>query len=233
MSVYFCSDLHGEYESFLRLLDKIGFCGGDKMYVLGDFIDKGRGSIDLARLLMEESGFKALLGNHEHFFLRHYAFCTDEYERGEIDDLWRAVGEYFTEEKKPFPPDVADFIESLPYFYEDEDFICVHAGAELDGLGRIKPLSEQDGNYFLFDRSFCDDEVIPFESKTVLFGHTPVRPIGGEVRIKKTLRAGLNEAGSIADYCKIQLDLGTPLTRVTGCLRLEDLREFYVKKNGL
>lgn len=232
MSVYFCSDLHGEYESFLRLLDEINFSGGDQMFVLGDFIDKGKNSIELARLLMEENNFKVLLGNHEHFFLRHYAYCVDEYERGEIDDLWQAVGEYFTENPEPFLPEVADYIESLPYYFEEEDFICVHAGLELDDRGRIKPLSEQDSGYMLFDRGFGDD-VIPVNSKTVLFGHTPVRSVGGVVRIKKTLRHGLSEAKSVLDYCKIQLDLGTPLTGVSGCIRLEDLKEFYVKKTCL
>lgn len=42
---YFVSDIHGEYELFLHLLDKIGFSGGDTVYILGDLIDKGERSV--------------------------------------------------------------------------------------------------------------------------------------------------------------------------------------------
>ena len=42
---YFISDIHGEYELFCRLLDKIKFSDNDVLIVLGDMIDKGNESI--------------------------------------------------------------------------------------------------------------------------------------------------------------------------------------------
>ena len=38
---YCISDIHGYYGLFCRLLDKIRFGDKDKLYVLGDIIDKG------------------------------------------------------------------------------------------------------------------------------------------------------------------------------------------------
>ena len=47
---YCLSDPHGCYDLFCRLLEKIRFDGGDTLYVLGDFIDKGPDSVRLVRL---------------------------------------------------------------------------------------------------------------------------------------------------------------------------------------
>lgn len=40
MSTYFVSDIHGEYDLFMRLLDEIKFSSDDEMIICGDAIDK-------------------------------------------------------------------------------------------------------------------------------------------------------------------------------------------------
>ena len=226
---YFCSDLHGEYEAFCRLLDKISFGGGDTMYILGDFVDKGKASLPLARLIMEEEGFKALCGNHEYYFLKHYAFCVDEYEAGLSEDLWKSVAEYFPEARAEEMPEIADFLETLPFYFEEKDFICVHAGLELDKNGAILPMQEQDRNYLLFDRNFKEKNVVPVNGKTVLFGHTPCSYENGTGKFIKTLKSGIYGGTRLTDYSKIRLDTGAALTGMVGCLRKEDMREIYIK----
>ena len=37
------SDLHGCYEKYLSMLEKIQFCEADTLYVLGDVVDRGGG----------------------------------------------------------------------------------------------------------------------------------------------------------------------------------------------
>ena len=66
---YCVSDIHGHYDLFCRLLDKVKFCGGDKLYVLGDIIDKGADSVRLARLLFAMPNAVCIAGNHEYDFL--------------------------------------------------------------------------------------------------------------------------------------------------------------------
>lgn len=40
MATYVISDIHGEYELFIKLLEKIRFTSADTLYVLGDVIDQ-------------------------------------------------------------------------------------------------------------------------------------------------------------------------------------------------
>ena len=60
---YCISDIHGHYDLFCRLLDKIKFGGGDKLYVLGDMIDKGPDSVRLAKLLFSMPNVCCIAGN--------------------------------------------------------------------------------------------------------------------------------------------------------------------------
>ena len=48
MSTYVISDIHGCYEQFLLLLEKIRFGADDQLILAGDAIDRGTGSFDVA-----------------------------------------------------------------------------------------------------------------------------------------------------------------------------------------
>ena len=37
---YVMSDLHGCYDKYVQMLEKIGFGDGDTLYILGDVIDR-------------------------------------------------------------------------------------------------------------------------------------------------------------------------------------------------
>ena len=81
---YCISDIHGYYDLFCRLLDKIKFGGGDKLYVLGDIVDKGPDSIRLAKLLFSMPNAYCIAGNHEYDFLKYYRAMmrqTEDYDR--------------------------------------------------------------------------------------------------------------------------------------------------------
>ena len=40
---YVISDIHGCYEQYIKLLDKIHFSERDTLYLLGDLVDRGSG----------------------------------------------------------------------------------------------------------------------------------------------------------------------------------------------
>ena len=75
MATYAISDIHGAYEEFQRLLDKIHFCydGSDSLYLLGDYGDWGSESIEtllaVERMDEEYDFVHCLMGNHELMFL--------------------------------------------------------------------------------------------------------------------------------------------------------------------
>lgn len=41
MSTYVMSDIHGCYEEYRKMLDKIRFSKEDILYILGDILDRG------------------------------------------------------------------------------------------------------------------------------------------------------------------------------------------------
>lgn len=49
---YMMSDIHGCYEEYRELLEKIGFDHDDELYVLGDAMDRGPEPIRVIRDLM-------------------------------------------------------------------------------------------------------------------------------------------------------------------------------------
>ena len=41
IAIYVISDIHGEYELFMKMLEKIKFQNTDTLYILGDILDRG------------------------------------------------------------------------------------------------------------------------------------------------------------------------------------------------
>ena len=48
--IYAMSDLHGCYEKYIKMLDKINFSDSDTLYILGDVVDRGDGGIKLLQI---------------------------------------------------------------------------------------------------------------------------------------------------------------------------------------
>ena len=69
MATYVLSDLHGQYGLFMKLLEKVKFSGADKLYMLGDAIDRGPDGIRILRHVMKTHNMHFLLGNHETMML--------------------------------------------------------------------------------------------------------------------------------------------------------------------
>jgi len=74
MKSYAIGDVHGCYLEFLGLLHKIKFDPKkDKLYLLGDIIGRGKGSIDVLREIKKlGSSVTLILGNNDISFLQYY-----------------------------------------------------------------------------------------------------------------------------------------------------------------
>ena len=224
---YCISDIHGCYGLFCRLMDKIGLNGGDTLYVLGDFIDKGPQSIRLAKLLFSMPNAVCIAGNHEYDFLKYY--------RG----LMRQTRDYdfVLEQLRAYFPDgqlldweTVDRLDFLPFFIEKEDWIGVHAGLPVSENGTLLPPEEATCEQLVYDRRFKDADVLPKGGKCVLYGHTPVRYLTGKDEILFYPRAeGRGRGRNISGYCKIHLDMMTAHSGVAGCVCIDTCRCFYVR----
>ena len=230
MSTYFISDVHGEYELFCRLLDKIKFSASDTLWVLGDFFDKGNHSIRLLKLIATTPQIYALIGNHEHAFLMYYAHLMREFDgQTHVDSILHCLQQYFKGESETLSWELVDYVENLPWSHETADFIAVHAGLELDASSQIIPLAKQDPNHFIYSRNLVS--TTPKNSKPVLFGHTPCYYTNQTGHIIKTPHSTKSITSThLADFSKIRLDNGASHTHLLGCLRLNDMTEFYIRR---
>lgn len=232
LATYFISDIHGEYDLFCRLLEKIKYSSSDKLIILGDIIDKGSKSILTTKLVMSLSNCQMITGNHEYYFMKRFVSLASDMNDGDsTDELLFKLQEYFPNEREKLTFDIIEYFESLPYYIEERDYICVHAGLSLDSRGCVISMDKQIPQSFLFDRKLTEKSVQVNSSKAVLFGHTPCHYQNGNGDIILTKRAGDSFAETdIRAYGKIQLDTGAFYINKLGCIRLEDMREFYVTR---
>lgn len=79
MAFYVCSDIHGRYDRYLKLIDMLK--EDDTLYILGDVIDRNPGGIDILKDIMKRNNVVLLLGNHENFM---YEYLFRERQRSLI-----------------------------------------------------------------------------------------------------------------------------------------------------
>ena len=58
-------DIHGCWDEFRRLMELAGFGEGDALVTVGDFLDRGPGSWEIARFLRVTPNAFSVIGNHE------------------------------------------------------------------------------------------------------------------------------------------------------------------------
>ena len=65
MSTYVCSDIHGRYDRFIKLVETINFTDKDDMYILGDVIDRNDGGINILKYILDHPNIHLIMGKHE------------------------------------------------------------------------------------------------------------------------------------------------------------------------
>ena len=125
-----CGDIHGQFSDLLRLFDYGGLPPTANYLFLGDYVDRGKQSIETICLLLAykikfPDNFFLLRGNHECASINRIYGFYDECKRRFSVRLWKL----FTDCFNCLP--VAALI--------DEKILCMHGGLspDLDSLDRI------------------------------------------------------------------------------------------------
>lgn len=160
----------------------------EKLFFLGDLINRGENSLGVVQLVMrlqKEYGAVTVGGNHESMFLqwlqapsRHSSFfylvggketLASFYSEELVDKLLPPkIAEKLTED---FPEEIA-FMQGLPDYVEHGEYLFVHAGVKLD----IEHWQDSGSEFFRSIREpFHEGE--NNTGKTIVFGHTPTRRI--------------------------------------------------------
>ena len=63
--IYAMSDLHGCYDKYTKMLEKINFSDNDTLYILGDIVDRGPDGIKIWQDIIKRKNVTALRGNHD------------------------------------------------------------------------------------------------------------------------------------------------------------------------
>lgn len=122
------SDIHGCASTFTALLDKVQFSRNDQLFLLGDFISRGRNSgavIDRV-LELQRNGYEVycLRGNHEQMVLD----CMELRPFAVKGLLMRLKARGLTNKFGRVKKRYERFMRSLYWYFELDDFILVHAG---------------------------------------------------------------------------------------------------------
>ncbi len=230
---YVVSDIHAEYALFMRLLELIKFSDGDVLISCGDMIDKGKDSVRLLKFIKNMPNARCINGNHEYTFLKYYWGLMRESPEN-FGAVLAKLKEYFPNDGSLLDWEIIDWVESLPFFIEEKDYLCVHAGIPLDAGGRTVPPETATREQLVYDRNFKNPQVVVNDSKCVLFGHTPtsyILPDRSSKIIAYRRREAPKETHNITDFYKIHLDTGTWLDGVLGCFCIENCRVYYVKNS--
>jgi len=171
MAIFAIGDIHGCFQALERLLQKLPIeWEEDYLVFLGDYIDRGpdpRLTLEGVMELKEAFGDRVipLMGNHEWMFLRYLHGVDEDVYLLNGGDV--TLAQFSRGGKLDVPPEVVAFLRGLPYYWETERYIFVHAG-----LRPGRPLHAQRPEDLLFIRGefiFSDYDW----GKRVIFGHTP------------------------------------------------------------
>lgn len=218
--IYVTSDLHGEYDLFIKLLEEINFNKEiDKLYILGDVVDRGDKSIELLQFIYKNQDSMILLkGNHEDMMVN--ALSSGNYHIWFPNGGASTYDSYYklneSEQQKLF-----NYTSNLPCLLQiktnDKDYILSHAGVETDHNGKI--LLQQDQDFLLWAREeFLYNTEIANDIVAII-GHTPT------ITIQSHNKDSIwhSECGK-----KICIDCGATFGYNLACLRLDDMKEFYI-----
>lgn len=194
MSRYAIGDIHGGVKTFRTLLKKIGIGREDRLYLLGDYVDRGpdsKGVLDTI-ICLQETGFdvRPVRGNHDDLFLRNITGNHDNYSNQYMNSWgFETLLSFGVMSPVDIPDEYRIFLENLPYLLEDEKFIFVHASLDMNAY---EPLKATLPEIMLWGN-------MPFPTKNEIPGKTVVS--GHRIRT-------LDQIHSSLDSSHIQIDNG-------------------------
>ncbi|MGE5656196.1 MAG: metallophosphoesterase family protein [Actinomycetota bacterium] len=161
-------DVHGHYDGLMTLLEALAPNSGDRVYFLGDLIDRGPKSAQVVDFV-QRSSYQSLMGNHEQLML-------EAMPSGNVDSrAWQAwlysggeatIASYV--DTGIMPQQHLAWMRSLPTYLDLGDIWLAHAGVDPK-----LPLDQQSANQLCWIRGEFHRITEPyFPNKLIITGHT-------------------------------------------------------------
>jgi serine/threonine protein phosphatase 1 len=197
-------DIHGCYRTLKNLIDlHVKPDKGDQLYFVGDLIDRGPRSREVLDYIIDLKwkGYNIfpVKGNHEDLFVK--AFSDEEnllawFHNGAEETLKSfdvpegIINDY--EGLRLIPERYIHFLASMPYYYDLQDYIIVHAGLNIIG-GNIFG----DTQAMLWSREIKGLNLLN-EGICIVHGHTPMPIVTLKPNLKRKDVRNLNvDAGCV------------------------------------
>ena len=221
---YVMSDIHGNYEKFKTMLDRISFGEDDVLYLLGDLVDYGEESMELIEDLSMRVNVYSIAGEHDFRAAKMLTGFDKMLKSGSSPDAdyiaemttWMQEGgketlEGFRALDEEQREGVLDYLCDLALFEETKikgkNYLMVHAGiADYSPDSDLEDYLPED-----FFTEALDPKTALLENTTVIVGHQPTK--NGKITYGE---------GSIF------IDCGVMNGGKLGCLCLENGEEFYI-----
>jgi len=226
--IYAMSDLHGCYDKYLSMLDKIQLKKEDTLYILGDVVDRGPDGIKILLDMCERENVIFLRGNHDYTAMRVFRCLFDQSADFNDDELvpliqlWVSDGGNTTLEQ--FMSVSADEkSKALTYLWHSKTFVEIEVNGIQYNLSHTVPEKEI---MLSADKLTLDDYIMGepdyelkyFDDKILVTGHTPTglieKAYTGRIYIKNN---------HIAVDCGAFFKGGH-----LGCICLDTMIEYYV-----
>lgn len=243
--IYAMADIHGQYDKYIAMLEKINFSDNDILFVLGDVIDRGSQGMAILKDMMMRTNVYPILGNHEYMAITAIPWLMQEITEETIEKIdpemmqglieWMNVGgsSSIIEFRRLSRDDQEAILEYLTEFelYETvevggKEYVLVHAG--LTNFDEERSLSSYDLSEVLFQRP--DYEIKYFKDKYLVTGHTPTRVAYAAERgvLLEELSSDEYQDLIFKKNNHIAIDCGSSFGGNLGCICLDTLEEYYV-----
>ncbi|MDD2581899.1 MAG: metallophosphoesterase family protein [Desulfuromonadaceae bacterium] len=149
MTRYVIGDIHGGSKTFRALLDRLSLKHSDRLYLLGDYVDRGncsRGVLDIILQLMDSGhDVRPIRGNHDDMMLRCFT--------GQHDDCspywekqwgWYTLFSFGVSSVDKIPVRYLALLDALPTILMEDDFVFVHAALNMAEDDPISQTSEME-----------------------------------------------------------------------------------------
>ncbi len=232
--IYVMSDLHGEYEKYIKMLKLINFTDNDTLYILGDVVDRGNHPVKILKDMSMRANIYPLMGNHEImalYLLKKLAVdITEDNYKSQIDTEtmyalldWQTEGgsttiQEFTSLSKEERLDLINYIEEFS-LYEIEEingklFIMVHSG--LGNFSKDKELDDYTADELTCCRFDYSKKYFSNDNIYIITGHTPTLSITGKPEIYMCNNNINIDCGAVFENGQL------------ACLCLDTMEAFYI-----
>lgn len=234
MATYVMSDIHGLWDKFEKMMDLLNLKNNDKVYFLGDVIDRGADGIKILQYILNDPHFTLLMGNHEYMMYQALEEGKGKLEINMEYIQWvlnraQPTIDAFLELEESRQQKLFSTIKNLPVaitdlVVNDKKFYLTHGCySELEKEGTLYLKDIDDPILFVWQR--VDPNEVILQDKILVAGHTISTYYHGKYEI-------FHNKSDIMQSNYIDIDCGCSCNNEDcqfAALRLDDMKTFYVK----